>query len=272
MKNIIILNSIAGNVNILLSNGHYKPMKKLTTNDILINQHGNRTKIKNIIFKGQDKIINLHNEAWNDITKISKDQRFINNNSNIILPSRIDWDIPRGSKSKSLNYSFGYSISLLLYGSFIVDDKIIIFMRKEHLNEINYNLATTFGIHNIECYEGKFLIKYVFLKDNVPRYIYDSIQNKNIDESIYKYDDDYLRGLFNGFNSALNHSEKITDKSSFDFLSNFCNWLNIAVPKDDNKLCIRYFIEDKEESEDLWDIETNDIITSFIGNNLVFLF
>jgi len=270
MKKISIKNSVGGDVKVLLKNGHYKQVKKLTKEDILINQHGQQTKIKNIFYKGQDKVITVHNEAWNNITKISKDQRFLTKNSNISLPSKIVWDIPRGSKSKSLNYSLGYSIALLLYGSFINDDRVILFLRKDHLKEINYNLATTFGIHNIECYEGAYLIKYILLKDTLPQYVYESIISKNIHESIYKYDDDYLKGLVNGFKSALNNSEKITNES-FDFLSEFYNWLNIAVPKENNKLKIRYFIEDQGEYEDLWEIETEDIISSFIGNNLVII-
>lgn len=270
-RTLIIKNGISGNSRILLKNGEYKPITKLKQSDILINKNGNQVNIKNITYKGKDKIINIYNEAWNDVTKITKNQMFhINENNNIIGPSSINWDLPKESNFID-NYIFGFTIGFLLWSGCVIDDDRIIFFLKKNNNikEINNNLALVFGIQNVTCYEGSYLTKYIIKKDKIPMYIYETIKQKNIHEHLMIANEEYINGMLRGFNQSLIHNENILSLQP-TYLNDLCNWININLMKENKES--HFFIINNDEIEDVWDIQTDDIETSFIANNMIILY
>jgi hypothetical protein len=266
---LIINNGISSTTKLLLNNGRYKPIKKIIQSDILINQYGNQVNIKKIIFKGQEKIINIYNEAWNDVTKISKNQRFYNYEKNIIAPPYINWDLPKICKYKN-KYVFGFIVGFLLGAATIIEDnRIVFFLKKKYTKEINKYLADYFGIQNIICYEGEFLTKYVIKKEIIPLYIYETIKNKSIDKHIMISDEDYIYGMARGINQYGINIENILYTHPI-YLNELCNWINIILLGKNNNA--RFYIEDEDKYDDIWDIETEDNKTSFIANNMIILY
>lgn len=264
-----IQNSLSGNTNVLMGTGYYKLLKRVTKGDTVIDKHGNPTKVKDVIYKGRQKVIKLYHEAWHATTSLTKDQEFVQAlPDTLLMPSIVHYESLHNAVYHS--YSTGFATTLLLYSSCVSGENIVIFARKcemTSIKRINHCLATVFGIHNVEIHDGSYLTRYVIPAVCLPSNLLESIKHTNIASSnILGTDQNYILGMAHGIQISHKACEVFDNDRPKIHLKILCDWINISLHSEHPKQS-KLFIEDDHTQEDVWDLILNDSDT-YIANNI----
>jgi hypothetical protein len=266
-----IQNSLSGNTHILMSTGYYKLLKRVVKGDSIIDKNGKSTKVKDVLHKGRQHVIRVHHEAWHTSTAITKDQEFISvSHDALLLPSNVHYD--SALDIASYTYYTGFVTTLLLYSSRVCGENIVLFARKcetVSIKRVNHCLATVFGIHNVDIYDGVHLTKYVIPSVCLPSTLLESIKHRHIAPHLLGQDQRYILGMARGIEIAIKACEVLDSESAKIHLKILCSWINISIPSEHPKHS-KYFVEEEEDSqeEDVWELILNDSDTC-IANNII---
>lgn len=254
-----------GDVKLLLSNGKYKRIENINVGDMVINMHGKSVKVLNKMNMGVREVIKIKSKIHFSDTYVTPDHRFLmddgkwieinnydNNNNNLLVPSEIDWDLPK-TKTINLNnfsdlnkeldydYNLGYVLGLYITGISFMNNEETLQIVKELMNE------------NIEVY--------ISALDKCFSSIVDNFKHNS---EFYCSNSNYMKGLCNGMDAGnfknVLYDDKMTDLYEWARLANTGG--NFKKPKLYNKSGI-------VGSCTVWDIEVDCPTHSFIANNVI---
>ena len=142
-----------GDTRILMANGKYKNISKITPGDYVINKYGQPVRVHKLINRGIKNLITIKTNSWYNETEVSKDHKYWTNDyntckwksldtvdyitENTSMPFIINWRLPKNfkfyinnvyknsknsrfiSRDISSNYNLGYIFSSFISCGFI---------------------------------------------------------------------------------------------------------------------------------------------------------
>lgn len=259
MSNIVINNSLSGNTHILLSSGHYKLLKKISTKDRVVDKDGKISTVQNNTWKGRMPVIRLHHEAWHTVTTMTQGQEFLTQSPNVLL-------MPNNLHPTSCihDYNIGFVYGLFLVSAHTSNNNIFFFVRKCEalvIKKINTCLATVFQVNNVDYYDDSKVLTYVIPCSVLHKDLVKTIKIRCITSHVLSSNPEYVNGLSDGIKTAFRACLNTRSDTCINMLS---SWLSI---NSQNMKGSKYFIDtDYSQYDEVWDLLVQG--GSFIANNI----
>jgi IMP dehydrogenase/GMP reductase len=291
----------AGDTKVLMSDGFYKNIKDIEPGECVINGHGKPVKVLNKVSKGVKPVLRVTTDVWHEETRVTSEHLYLvfdneegqmqwrkigecqEEMDNTLVPENIDYHMLTSYMVRKAGNNLtggrrgyirsGYQLGYLMgqcitHGhipektkdySFVLSYNI---KQDEQFRKTRKMLQTIFGIDYFTTYD-ECMNLYVDTSYLDP-ILHHCIQHRGKSDSILCSNRSFVKGMHDGLSSRELE------------IYNWCV-LNLKIGLDGKPLEQKgqfnmanvLKVEDKEEEEEVWDIEVDCPSHSFIANNCI---